>query len=103
MTRRTTVYIDAELLTDPDTDAVALADELGLDANVVESAADLPRDLTDTWHLTAHRPPAGSRWWSRTILIGPRPEPGRVTHTGLRSARDVRVCLLELASEAALD
>jgi hypothetical protein len=97
------VYIDADLLTNAETDAVALATEVGLVAVVVDDEADLPADLTNAWHLTARRPSAGSPRWSRTVVIGPRPEPGRVAHTGLRSARDLRVSLLELASEASLD
>jgi hypothetical protein len=103
VTRTTTVYIDADLLTQTDLDAVALASEVGLVAIVVEAEADLPADLTDAWHLTARRPAVGSPRWSRTVIIGPRPEPGRVAHTGLRSARDLRVSLLEIASEATLD
>jgi hypothetical protein len=103
VTRTSTVYIDADLLTDPQLDGVALAAEVGLLAIVVQIESDLPSDLTGAWHLTTRRPPVGSPRWSRTVIIGPRPEPGRVAHTGLRSARDLRVALLELASEAALD
>lgn len=103
MTRQLTVYIDSALLVEGEADATALAEELGLVAVVVHDEADLPDDLTDAWHLTVVRPAAGSPRWSRTVLIGPRSEPGRVAVTGLRSARDVRVSLLELASEAALD
>jgi hypothetical protein len=98
-----TVYIDRDLLTDEGTADLALAAELGLTAVAVETPEDLPADFTEAWHLTGQRPEAGSTRWSRTVLIGPRPEPGRVAVTGLRSARDVRVALLELASEAAVD
>lgn len=103
VTRVTTVYIDAGLLTDPELDGVALATEIGLLAVVVQGASDLPDDLSDAWHLTEERPSVGSTRWARTVMIGPRPEPGRVAHTGLRSARDLRVALLELASEATTD
>jgi hypothetical protein len=98
-----TVYIDADLLTDAQQDGVTLAAEVGLRAVVVATDADLPSSLADAWHLTTLRPPVGSPRWSRTVIIGPRSEPGRVAHTGLRSARDLRVALLEIASEAAVD
>jgi hypothetical protein len=112
VTSRSTVYIDAGLIetdhltdgrSDGSPDGLALATELGLTAVLVQGAEDLPADLASAWHLTAELPPAGSPRWSRTVLIGPRREPGRVAVTGLRSARDLRVALLELASEAALD
>jgi hypothetical protein len=96
------IYIDRDLLADDASD-LELAADLGLVAVAVADPADLPTDLTGAWHLTSQRPEAGSTRWSRTVLIGPRPEPGRVAFTGLRSARDVRVALLEIASEAALD
>ena len=98
-----TVYIDRDLLIDGGVADLEMAAELGLSAVAVESLEDLPADLTHAWHLTGQRPEAGSTRWSRTVLIGPRPEPGRVAVTGLRSARDLRVALLEIASEAALD
>lgn len=98
-----TVYIDRDLLTDDAAGELQVAIELGLTAVAIDAPEELPTDLTDAWHLTSQRPEAGSTRWSRTVLIGPRPEPGRVAVTGLRSARDVRVALLELASEAALD
>jgi hypothetical protein len=112
VTSRPTVYIDANLIesdhatdgrSDGNRDGLALATELGLTAVIVQGVDDLPADLTSAWHLTAELPPAGSPRWSRTVLIGPRREPGRVVVTGLRSARDLRLALLELASEAALD
>jgi hypothetical protein len=94
-----TLYLDASLLTDDGAETLELIADLGLLVVVVEDLATVPATLTDGWHLTDRMPEAGSPRWSRTVLIGPRPEPGRRAVTGLRTARSVRVAVLELASE----
>ncbi|HEY7738194.1 MAG TPA: hypothetical protein VIC63_04100 [Candidatus Limnocylindria bacterium] len=98
-----TVYIDASLLAEGAASGLDVASELGLVAIAVDDVADLPADLAGAWYLTGTHPEAGSARWSRTVVIGPRREPGRVAVTGLRTARDLRLALLELASEAAVD
>lgn len=98
-----TLYIDASLLTDGGADALAMASDLGLETVIVASADDVPAALANAWHLTGIQPAAGSPRWGRTVLIGPRAEPGRVAVSGLRTARDLRLALLELASEHASD
>jgi hypothetical protein len=98
-----TVYIDASLLADGAASGLDVASELGLIAVAVDNVADLPADLGGAWYLTGDHPEAGSARWSRTVVIGPRRERGRLAVTGLRTARDLRLALLELASEAALD
>lgn len=98
-----TVYIDASLLTDGNADTLSMASDLGLEAVVVAGVDDVPVSLANAWHLTGVRPATGSARWGRTVLIGPRVEPGRVAVTGLRTARDLRLALLELASEHASD
>ncbi len=98
-----TLYLDASLLTDGGAGTLELVADLGLSIVVVEDVASIPAKLTDGWHLTDRMPEAGSARWSRTVLIGPRPEPGRRAVTGLRTARSVRVAVLELASEHSLD
>lgn len=100
---RPTIYLDASLLTDHRTETLELVADLGFPVVVVEDLANLPAKLTDGWHLTDRMPEAGSPRWSRTVLIGPRQEPGRRPVTGLRTARSVRVAVLELASEHSLD
>jgi hypothetical protein len=98
-----TVYLDSSLLTDDGAETLELVADLGLMAVAVEDLESVPTELTDAWHLTDRMPEAGSPRWSRTVLIGPRPEPGRRAVTGLRTARSVRVAVLELASEHAHD
>jgi hypothetical protein len=95
------LYVDASLVAGGA--ELDLAHELGFEVIVVDDPSTLPADLATAWHLSDGPPAAGSRHWSRTVAIGPRPEPGRIAQTGLRTARDVRVAVLELASEAALD
>lgn len=96
------VYVDASLLAADGSD-LSVAAELGLEAIVVDDLGSVPDDLSGAWHLAAAMPEPGSVRWSRTVVIGPRMEPGRRSVTGLRTARDVRLALLELASETALD
>lgn len=98
-----TIYIDASLLTDGTLDARSLAAELGLRTVVVDEDHPLPDDLRGGWHLTDDQPEPGARHWSRTVVIGPRSEAGRRAVVGLRTARDLRLALLELASEHAMD
>jgi hypothetical protein len=98
-----TVYVDAGLLADGGSDALNDASDLGLAPVVVDGLDAVPESLPDAWLLTTVQPTVGSPRWSRTILIGPRLEPGRVAVTGLRTARDLRLALLELASEHATD
>ena len=98
-----TLYIDASLLTDDGAETLELIADLGLTVVAVDDLDSVPAKLTDAWHLTDRIPDAGSTRWSRTVLIGPRREPGRRAVTGLRTARTVRVAVLELASEHALD
>jgi len=98
-----TLYIDAALLTAGDQDALTMASDLGLEAVVVAGLDDVPEALANAWHLTSVQPAAGSARWGRTVLIGPRVEPGRVAVSGLRTARDLRLALLELAAEHAAD
>jgi hypothetical protein len=98
-----TLYLDASLLTDNGAETLELVTDLGLSIVVVEDQASIPTMLADDWHLTDQMPEAGSPRWSRTVLIGPRREPGRRAVTGLRTARSVRVAVLELASEHSLD
>jgi hypothetical protein len=96
-----TVYLDSSLLTDDGAETLELVADLGLMAVVVEDLENVPTTLIDAWHLTDRMPEGGSPRWSRTVLIGPRQEPGRRAVTGLRTARSVRVAVLELASEHA--
>jgi hypothetical protein len=96
-----TVYIDASLLTDGGADSLAVAAELGMITVVVDDHGAVPDEILDAWHLAAVAPEVGSLRWSRTVVVGPRLEAGRRTVTGLRTARDVRLALLELASESA--
>ena len=98
-----TLYIDSSLLPEGDSDALVMASDLGFEAVVVTGVDDVPEALVNGWHLSGLQPAAGSARWSRTVLIGPRLEPGRVAVTGLRTARDLRLALLELASEHASD
>jgi hypothetical protein len=117
MSRRPlTLFIDASLLRAPDVgDLLLSVGELGLLAVVVEeepggewpagvgSVHRAPDDLADAWLLTERAPRAGSVNRSRTIVIGPRMASGRQAEIGLRSARDLRTAVLELASEYASD
>jgi hypothetical protein len=102
-TAAVTLYIDASLVTDGRSEALALASDLGFETVVVAEVDDVPETLGYAWHLTGVQPRAGSPRWGRTVLIGPRQEPGRVAVSGLRTARDLRLALLELASEHASD
>ena len=102
-TAAVTLYIDASLVTDGRSEALALASDLGFETVVVTEVDDVPETLGYAWHLTGVQPRAGSPRWGRTVLIGPRQEPGRVAVSGLRTARDLRLALLELASEHASD
>lgn len=106
MSRPFRVYIDASLIGDDKSvleSVLNLAAELDIGAVVVGGTAELPDDFADAWHLTDAPPASGSPRWSRTVVVGPRIEPGRRTLTGLRQARDVRAALIELASEHAVD
>jgi hypothetical protein len=98
-----TLYIDASLVTDAGSETLALASDLGFETVVVADVDDVPEALSDAWHLAGVQPKAGSPRWGRTVLIGPRREPGRVAVSGLRTARDLRLAVLELASEHASD
>jgi hypothetical protein len=99
--RPLTIYVDASLLTDET--GPALAADLDLLTVTVPDEGALPDDLEGAWYLTADQPESGARHWSRSIVIGPAVEPGRRTVTGLRMARDLRLAILELASEHATD
>jgi hypothetical protein len=101
--RPLTVYFDAALVAGSGHEDLALASELGLLAVVVDGPAMVPADLTDAWHLTDRPPEAGSTRWARTVLIGPRPEAGRRPLTGLRTARNARLAVLEIAAEHVQD
>ncbi len=102
MTEPVTLYLDASLLAADHDDALSTASELGFAAVVVEDPSTVPENLAGAWHLTNAIPEAGSPRWSRTIVVGPRLERGRRAVTGLRTARDLRLAVLELASEQAL-
>ena len=102
-TATATLYIDASLMADRGSEALALASDLGFATVVVADIDDVPEALSGAWHLASAQPKAGSPRWGRTVLIGPRREPGRVAVSGLRTARDLRLALLELASEHASD
>ncbi len=106
VSRPITVYIDASLM-GGDTSVLEsvrnLAEELEIRCVVLGDISDLPDDFADAWHLTDAPPASGSPRWSRTVVVGPRIEPGRRPLSGLRHARDVRVALIELASEHAID
>lgn len=101
MTERVRLYVDAALLDGDHDDAIATASELGFTTVVVEDRTAVPEDLVGEWYLSTDVPDAGSRRWSRTIVVGPRAQPGRRAVTGLRTARDLRLAVLELASEQA--
>jgi hypothetical protein len=100
--RSTTLYLDSAVLTADLGDGLAAATELGFSTVVVADRSELPDELIDAWHLTTDVPEAGSRQWSRTIVIGPRTKVGRRAVPGIRTARDLRLAVLELASEQAL-
>jgi hypothetical protein len=102
VTEPVTLYVDAGLLADDRDDALLTASKLGFATVVVEDRSTLPQTLAGAWHLSTDIPEAGSPRWSRTIVVGPRAEPGRRAVTGLRTARDLRLAVLELASEQAL-
>ena len=96
VTEPITLYLDAALLANDHDDALSTAADLGFTTVVVGELAEVPETLSSAWHLTTRIPEAGSRRWSRTIVIGPRTESGRRAVTGLRTARDLRLAVLEL-------
>lgn len=112
--RPLTVYIDASLVTVEGAAAIGSVIDLGLRPTVVGTAPEMaagslpfvdevPADLGDAWYLTDWQTAVNGRALRRTIVIGPRREPGRRAEIGIRTARDLRTALLELASEHATD
>jgi hypothetical protein len=97
------LYVDSALLANGGTEALATAGELGFETVVLGEGDALPESLVGAWHLVARVPAHGSPHWSRTLFIGPRPDPGPIALTGLRTARSLRAAVLELAAEHTLD
>ena len=107
------VYVAASLLTDDGVAALASVLAVGIQPTVVgavigplpagfQGVDDVPDDLAESWYLT-DQPAAVGAARTRTILIGPTRPSGRRTEIGVRTARDLRTALIEIASEHLTD